>query len=195
MKNVPRQRRQLKLTLAACVCAISALAGCSGNQPIEVQGMYGPGVPFDRVGREWAWVPAPRHPSGDPYLDNPELQAFIQQSIQHDLASRGCVQVTAEAADVWIDYFVGKQSRLFEYRGSGFSEFEEGSLVIDLISPQTHVLMWRGVASAHVNATDAPAKRKERIQQAVRKTFDWLPWCDVEADPARGFPTDTTDTN
>ena len=47
-------------------------------------------------------------------------------------------------------------------------EYEEGSLLLDVLKPGTGSLLWRGWARARIDETASPAERQERGRQAVK---------------------------
>ena len=53
--------------------------------------------------------------------------------------------------------------------------FDQGSLIIDVVDPDSDQLIWRGTAQAEVNFGDDQGKREKRIQDAVAKILKKFP--------------------
>ena len=50
-----------------------------------------------------------------------------------------------------------------------------GTLIVDLVDTKAKELVWRGSASAIVDADETPKHRDEKVQEAVNKLFDGFP--------------------
>ena len=64
--------------------------------------------------------------------------------------------------------------------GSGYTdarvfEYDEGSLIIDLLDPTSRRIMWRGVIQAELSRDSTPEERTARIDAAVRKILTKFP--------------------
>ena len=54
-------------------------------------------------------------------------------------------------------------------------EFEEGTLILDIIDSPTQRHVWRGWAQGEIQKTVEPGVREKRIREAVRKILDEFP--------------------
>ena len=54
-------------------------------------------------------------------------------------------------------------------------EYEEGSLMVDIIEPGSRKLMWRGMAEAEVGPSSTPQEREQRVSEAVRRMLERFP--------------------
>ena len=54
-------------------------------------------------------------------------------------------------------------------------DYEEGTLILDIIDPETSALIWRGYAQAHVDLLSSQEEKTERICQAVRMMLELFP--------------------
>jgi hypothetical protein len=54
-------------------------------------------------------------------------------------------------------------------------QYEEGSLILDFVDPQTKQLIWRGSAKAEVDDVKTPEKREALIDEAVQKILKNFP--------------------
>lgn len=53
--------------------------------------------------------------------------------------------------------------------------YDEGSLILDFVTPQTRELIWRGAAKAEVDEADSPRTKREQINEAVRRILEQFP--------------------
>lgn len=53
--------------------------------------------------------------------------------------------------------------------------YDEGSLILDFVTPQTRELIWRGAAKAAIDEADSPNTKRERINEAVRRMLEQFP--------------------
>jgi hypothetical protein len=55
------------------------------------------------------------------------------------------------------------------------NEYDEGSLIIDFVSPDGRKLLWRGVARTRIRSRATPQQRKQRLESIVRKMMAEFP--------------------
>jgi len=154
------------------------LAGCGGP---SIHQDYDPKEDFTKV-KTWAWAPTQPQASGptDPMAVSTLTQERIHRSVEAELTRKGMSQVDANSADVWVQHYavveqqvvVGAQ-RLF--RGNDVSSYDKGTIIVDLVTPKTKRLVWRGTASDVVDPDLTPNERETRIQEAVKEILDQFP--------------------
>lgn len=137
----------------------------------------------------FTWGTPDTLPTGDPRLDeNPFFKDRVEGAIERGLAVRGIV-LTETAPDLTIHYHAVITPRMDVNRidrdyGYCFDEacsaraleYEEGTLVLDVIDARTNRLIWRGWAQKAVDAalTDRD-KMAQDIDEAVRRMLARLP--------------------
>jgi hypothetical protein len=186
--------RVLKRLLAILLAA--TLGGCAS---MEINSDYDPVASFSGL-RTYAWMPGPQKKTGDLRIDNPLLDARVRQAVDRQLEANGYVKQPPERSDFLIGYQAAVEKKLDVYtvdhyygyppgwgstRGYGawggtipethVYEYDEGSLILDIVNPQTRKLIWRGSAQAEVNRSASPEKRQERIEEAVRRMLERFP--------------------
>lgn len=180
--------RTLTLTLLLLL-----LAGCSS---VRVTQDYAKTAAFADY-QSFAWA-QPAHPeTGDPRLDNPLLHERIQEAIEVTLQERGFRMVEPENADLLIRYHTAVRSRVEYQRSSvtigtgyysgragvgiamdypyGSREYDEGTLIIDFVTPQSGELIWRGTGVRPLEETPSPERRDEVVSDVVQRILDQYP--------------------
>ena len=175
-------------TLGALIVASSCLvAGCA---PMRVSSHVDRDRDFTRY-RTFDWGPADALPAGDPRLERDAFfQDHIQGAIERNLAARGFERAAATATpDVRVHFHAVIDRRIAANQldsqsgycsrndcQAGVSDYEEGTLVIDLIDVRTNRLVWRGWAQDSVEGVlDNQGRLARKIEQAVRLMFARLP--------------------
>ncbi len=84
-----------------------------------------------------------------------------------------------EKSDVQTSVGMGGY-RGFRYGGMMMStthtyEYQEGTLVIDALSPITKKVVWRGIGVKELQEKDTPAERTEAVNKAVKKIMEKFP--------------------
>lgn len=168
-----------------------ALSGCLAMQ---IRSDYDPAAKLDGL-QSYDWIEIEKKPSADPRLSDPMLDKRIRQLVEKQLATQGYVRSTVGAPDFIVGYHVALEKKLavstmndyYGYRaGWGWSygagtgrvvpesyvyQYEQGSLIIDIVNPQTRELMWRGAAQAEVSQK----KRNEQLAEAVQRILERFP--------------------
>jgi hypothetical protein len=146
------------------------------------------GVNFQQY-RTYDWGPADALPIGDPRLDNnPFFHDYLQGSVEKQLAAKGLVRSTSGDADLLLHYHASVNHR-FEVHGvdrqNGYCyadcepqviEYEQGTLVLDVVDAETKKVVWRGWAQDSVEGIIDNQERLERqIGEAVTRMMRRFP--------------------
>jgi hypothetical protein len=138
--------------------------------------------------RTWDWGPADALPTGDPRLDNnPFFVDHLEGAVEKQMAGRGYIRTApGMTPDLQIHYHANINQR-FEVSGidrdRGYSsdepsviEYEQGTLVIDIVNTHTNKVVWRGWAQDSVQGMiDNQARMEKQIDEAVTKMMKLLP--------------------
>ena len=172
-------------TLAKVACTIAAvtLAGCAS---IDVSSYVARGAHV-RQYRTFAWVPSGGLETGDARLDNNVFfDERVRARVEKGLSAYGFEKV-GDRADVLIQYHASVSQEI-DWREAdrqyGTCEDNDcrpfvsdvGTLVIDLVDPQTRKVVWRGWAKdAFAGVIDSQALMEARIDEAVARILKRLP--------------------
>ena len=171
--------------------ALLLAAGCSS---FAVEHDYDPQADFARY-RSWYWLPP--SPSGDPRADNALVDARVRAAVENALAARGFTQTSTGEGDLGIGYHIAIEGKLDvrtidHYYGYGpgwgyyggpgrvgsetyVDQYDEGTLILDLVDSRSRKLVWRGSASARLREGLTPQEREERTQEAVDAILNQYP--------------------
>ena len=153
---------------------------------------------FDRFFRfgsigTYAWLPDPPGHAGDPLLHNDLIDARVRAAVDRELRAHGYTRVPVDEADIHVTYYLGLEtvvswrmvSQSYLYSSSGFADrhrtethlrqFEQGTLLIDVLDPMRRRLVWRGSAQARVRRNSDPERRNAQIAEAVEQILDRFP--------------------
>lgn len=180
--------------MRAPVIVLAALiSGCSS---MKISYDVDPQANFAGL-KTYQWIKEPPIPTGDPRIDgNTILATRIQEAVDTGLAARG-FRTVASDPDFLVAYHVSLDRRqsvqtLNRYYGYGpgwgygygasyrpgywagapetyVYEYEEGTLILDIVNPKNKELMWRGSAQDEVHFTSTPEKDQTRLDEAVHK--------------------------
>jgi hypothetical protein len=180
----------LRSMLVLLVLSALTLA-CSG---IKVDSDYDPSADFTQL-RTWSWLPDAGK-SGDPRLDNALLDSRIRAAVKSELDAKGYTLATSGTPDFQVAYHVSVEGKLdvdtvyhggggygrAGYRRGGWGyaetrvrEYDEGTLLIDVLQSGSGALLWRGSGVATVREESTPEKRTRRINAAVKKILERFP--------------------
>jgi len=178
------------------VTALLASA-CSG---ISVNQDFNPATEFSGF-RAWDWMPAPNRPSGDTRADNSIVDQRVRSAIEAGMQEKGFTKVQSGEPHFRVGYQIILDDRVDyqtvnDYWGPGWGyrgvygrysgptmatsqttarAYTMGTLVVDFFDVASQELVWRGSAEGKLHENADPAKRQERINQAVQKTLAQFP--------------------
>jgi len=171
------------------ICLLFLLAVAVGCSTVyDVQFDYNTKTDFANL-KTYNWLPVPEK------ADIDSLDAMrVQKAVNTEMQAKG-LRLTSGIPDFLIAEHLGKKDKVSVrdwgynygpyagywggYRGpmGGVSTFqyEEGSLILDFVDPQTKQLIWRGSAKAEVDDVRTPEKREALINEAVKKILKNFP--------------------
>lgn len=171
--------------------AVTSLFGCAS---MAINADFDPQANFTGL-KTYAWLPEPEGQDSDPRQGNPLMDAYIRKAIENELAAKGYTK--SESPDFHLGYhasLAGKQSvqMVNTYYGYGpgwyapgmmapvvatpqVYEYSEGSLIIDIVDPTAHKLMWRGSAQADLNRNPSTEEKQRKVDAAVEKILKRFP--------------------
>ncbi len=175
---------RFRQSLAVSLVAV-ALAGCPPRVTVTTD--HDPGANFGAL-HTYAWRAGPQQGTGDPRIDSTLLDARVRGAVNRVLASKGYTQDTAgtrpdflvgyhavvrqktsvQTINTWYGYGPGPGwGGMGGWPQTYVREYDEGTLLIDIIDPATMKLLWRGSGTAIVVPGLSPEEREKRINSAV----------------------------
>ncbi len=161
---------------------------------------YDPAANFSAL-KTYDWA-GPQPITGNPRLDSDILHTRIRNAVERELATMGYRKVTSGEPDFKVAYHVGLEDKLdvtsftyydYDYPAyyhgrAGFGpsaawpqtethvyQYEEGTLLLDIVDPLTNKLIWRGTAKAEVDPNQSSEKKEAKINKAVQKLLSKFP--------------------
>ncbi len=173
--------RSSRMSIGIRFLAALAMVACSCSS-IKVDTDYNPNVDFASL-RSFAWLPSAGEKTGDPRIDNPLLAGRIERAAEEALMAKGFSKVDEDKADFFVNYHVGVDTKvdvtsvptMYGYGRWGgvyvsetrVDQYEQGTLLIDVIDRDRHDLLWRGSGQARIQENGSPQQREERVRKAV----------------------------
>jgi hypothetical protein len=172
--------------LAAVTFAALALSACA---TMNVSSHVERGTDFTQF-RTWDWGPADELPTGDPRLDN---NAFFQDhmlgAVEKQMAAKGYVRSTLAGSPDLLVHYHANISQRFDVNGvdrqRGYCndncepqvyEYQEGTLVLDVVNARTNKLVWRGWAQDSLDGViDNQDRLDKEVDRAVTNLFKLFP--------------------
>ena len=167
------------------VLSLMVLGGCSG---ITVSSDYNESTDFSGI-KSWAWMLNSPEGNFDLGVVNPLVRGRIQDAIAAELAAKGYMEIISGDADMHVTYHARTQEKIQVQPmggpmimrpgwGRGYPEvyqYEEGTLIIDLIEGTKEHLIWRGIGKGVVDWRGSPQERTKLIDEAVQKILAQFP--------------------
>ena len=176
------------MTLGLIVLILCLLPGCAS---VRLGLDYDTAFDFGNL-ETFAWHPEVLNEESK-NLRNPLIDARIRTAVEETLISKGYDKVLLDSADFLVAYHYSVERRLevstmnstFGYssymRGAsvGFqtsvSEYDEGSIIIDIAEAESKALVWRGSGSRRVDTSRDPDKVTEKVNRAVSEILSQFP--------------------
>jgi Domain of unknown function (DUF4136) len=186
---LPRSVRSVRVVLLL-LCVLSAC------RSFNVHSDWDEAVGFEGYQR-FFWLEPPVAEGADPFADNSLLRKRIRTAVEANLTARGLVSVEDPAnADFLVTYGVLLDEKLnvnsggagaygsYGYGGwsPGFGiygrtdvrDYQEATLVVDFLHPESEELVWRGWGSGFIQTRDRE-RGPERLEAGVNAVLDAFP--------------------
>ena len=174
-----------KVTVMFAAIAMVAAAGCA---TMTVSSHVESGISFSEYAT-YDWGPPDNLPVGDPRLDNnPFFNDYLQGAIERSMAAKGYDLAVAGGADLLIHYHASVNQKIdvydvdhrygycYENCKPDYFNYEEGTLVIDLVDTNTNKVVWRGWAQDSMNGIiDHQDRLEKQVDESVTKMMMRLP--------------------
>lgn len=160
---------------------ISLLISCSPIYGISYD--YDRNVDFTNL-MTYDWVPVPEKAN----INRLDIKR-IKKMVNSEMQARG-LRIAPDNPDFLIAEHLVKKDKINvtdwgygygpygRYRGrGGFSvyQYEEGTLILDLVDTKSKELIWRGAAKADLDGATTPEKRDKLIREAAQKILKNFP--------------------
>ena len=170
------------------VTAMAMTAFAAGCAAMTVSSHIERGINFAEY-VTYDWGPPDNLPVGDPRLDNNTFFTdYLQGAIEKKLAAKGYERAVTGEPDLLIHYHASVNQKLDVYRvdsSYGYCygdcqpqvvDYEEGTLVIDLVDKSTNKVVWRGWAQDSMNGIiDNQQRLEKQVDEGVTKMMMLLP--------------------
>jgi hypothetical protein len=183
----PRPARPARSGLRALLVGLWIATGCTS---VAVDADWNTQARFDALST-WAWLTEPTPPTESDSADTAIVRRRIQNAVDAELGARGYRRVEDEAPDFYVAYHVAVERRieahtLYDGYPGGvwvgpmwaetiIDEYELGTLLLDVIDPRLHEVIWRGRAQARVSELRSPEQRDALVRKVVAKLLALFP--------------------
>lgn len=170
----------------AALAPFVLLSGCAS---INTGADFPAGIKLEQY-QTFSWGGGDTLPVGDPRLDNnPFFDARVRSAVELELVAKGMRRVSA-SPDLLVHYHASIRQRVDvvradEARGYSFPEmrasekvveFDEGTLIVDMVEPKGKTIVWRGWSQTDVGGLlDDPRAMEKRINASVRLMMQRFP--------------------
>lgn len=154
--------------------------------------------------RTWAWHPGGAGDvkmmsmsTDDPVPIKAMIEPMVLESTEKALGGRGLTKVAGGTPDLLVNYYVlvmpaTNSTQLGQFLPpvteygipivlgpvaptTMLRAFEEGTIVLDVVSPKLKGVIWRGIAQTEVHREFTPEQRRARIDKAIQQIVKKLP--------------------
>jgi len=172
-----------------------ALVGCGGG--IDISSDWDPGADFSNL-KTYQFADRVSTADDDPRIFNDITIRRVHTALNYALQARGYELVTSGEPDFKVGWHgsIDKKMNMetvhndYDYKTTGWvsphdprapqsktyvNEWEEGTLIIDIIDPKKNELMWRGTGTALVDDNVSAEKDQSNLNDAVAKILKAFP--------------------
>lgn len=174
-----------KVSTFVLCAAFVAVSGCASNVAID----YDPDYDFTTF-RTYRWY-EPELQRGDALAANPLARNRVVEAVDRALAEKGFRLVDGQESDFLVFVHAASRDRVQVHEGGGFyywrgpfmfgsrpvyvDDYEEQTLFVDVIDPDTRELIWRGSQVRAVQNYNDPIKAQAVMDKIVWKILKDFP--------------------
>ena len=177
-------------SFAAALFLLTALTACS---TLSVSTDHDTAYDFSKL-KSYAWLDSSAPVSEDARINNDLIVSRVRAAVEKNLEDRGLVKTDKASADMVVSWFGAIDTKLQVesidhfyspygygpmYRDTRWAggisgvrtttarEYEVGTLVIDVLDPVQHKLIWRGTGQDRIGKNKKPEAVTKGINEAV----------------------------
>ena len=177
-------------TWNGCLLLVVVLLGSCA--PISVTVDYDDRVDFSGF-RTWGWQPEPQA-TGNPRVDNPLLHQRVRRAIEAQLESQGFVpaadpqmrvgyhlsiarklNVRTVNSPYGVRHTDGRNTVIRAETSTYVTEYERGTLVVDIVDAARNALVWRGAGARRLRSEPTSEQMEQSVRQAVAEILTDFP--------------------
>ena len=172
-------------SVLSLLIAAASMAGCATltvGSHIDRTVNFGEYITYD-------WGPPDNLPVGDPRLDNNSFfRDYLEGAVEKWLAFKGYGRAVSGQPDLLIHYHASVNQKVDVYESDqqyGYcygdcadriAEFEQGTLVVDVVDARTNKVIWRGWAQDTMTGViDNQSRLQEQVTKNVAAMMAALP--------------------
>ncbi|HEX9564895.1 MAG TPA: DUF4136 domain-containing protein [Gemmatimonadaceae bacterium] len=164
---------------ASIIAVLGLAAGCA---TIDVGANFDPRTAIAPT-TTFDFEPRGETPTGDPRLDgNPFFESRLTAAVAFELAAKG-LRRSAAAPTLLVHYHASVDRRLdviqvdraggYVTDTTGYAEWEEGTIVVDIVDAATKRVIWRGWGRSDLaGVLSDPHTMDAYVQKLVHKMFE-----------------------
>lgn len=170
------------------------LAGCSR---VQTNSEISSGADLASM-KTFGWMSETGQQAEDVRLTDPRIQETIRAAVEKSLSDKGYERVDADKADFLVTWFGAIEKKIKTesldhfyapygygtlYRdpslntaaaGTGF-EYEEGTVIVDVLDPQSRKLLWRGSGSGRLLENQSEETVLHNLRRSIAKIVQPFP--------------------
>lgn len=170
--------------------AILGVAACLACASVRVSVDYDPSEDFSTY-RTFTWFPRPKPATGDYRVDNSLIDQRVRAAVERTLAAKGYQKVEDRAPDFYANYhlqidqkidvrtvnrgYVDSWGYYVGWPETRVTQYDEGTLVIDIADARDKQLAWRGAGVGRVRSRPKPEETTRDINEAVAQILAKFP--------------------
>ena len=172
-------------------CSVS-LSGCAS---FDVTSDYDASYNYQKL-IKYAWLPGLKVELGEGRIDDRTAEIRIKNAVETELVGKGFKKVSNGEEDFLLGFNVAlneplQRDKLYEFSARDYGSFtvayeiksayqhptfDVGSLVLDVIIPDTNEIIWRGSVQTEIHlAYTSSQDRKKKVAKAVHKLLNDFP--------------------
>lgn len=173
----------------ALVLGLMVLAtGCAPSVTVQLD--YDKEANFAAL-KTFAWLPIPVNPPAgvkEALARNSLMDKRIRRAVEAQLIAKG-YQTNVNNPDFMVTYHVGVEEKIavtdwgYGYGRRGWGgppridvyQYQQGSLILDLIDSNSKQLIWRGFAQGEIDPYAPTEKREQRVNDVVARMLANFP--------------------
>lgn len=174
--------------LTLTLVGITLLASCSS---ISVNTDFDPSADFSKF-KTYTWIEKPVNVSGNAQqaqVHSGLLGKRIMNAVDGQMVQKGFTKVE-DNPDIFVVYHTGVQDKVQVtdwgygygpyggwYGGGGVDvyQYQEGTLIVDLVDAATKQLVWRGTAQAVLGGNKSPEQQQQILDNVAGRMFQKYP--------------------
>ena len=163
---------------SAIIIALTAIIFMTGCSTVQVETDYNRETDFTKY-KTYRWIPHVKGTEENPLMNDTLIESHVKNAVNTEMIKKGFTRIEEGHPDCLLAYYFTARNRVnvthyygYWYPSTNVYQYQEGTLIIDIVDREDKQLIWRGWATG---VLEDRSRINDQINYSVQKLLRKYP--------------------